>query len=331
MGSTPAPTATRRSSTPRSLTTMSSARRPGPARAGRAVEGGSAFARRAAGRERLADDARRHGDRQHGGGVKGGTGTGNAAGGDARGAGAYLSGAATITGSTFAANATISGGTNSDGSGGGLAVNGSLTVPITIADSTITANTADGPSGSSFHGYGGGLAIASPIKLASDTIDANQAPQGLGGNIGASATVHVEDTIVAGGVGSAGSQNCDGTLTDLAPGHNLEDNGSSRSAGCRLPPRRPDVFWDRRCGGRVGDERWPDADAGAGPDQPRSRGRGSVRGSRRRAAIRYCSSISAATSRRDLRHRRVPDPDAGQHRPAHHHRDGHGRFGRDLR
>ena len=161
----------------------------------------------------------------------GGSGTVTGPGGDARGAGAYFGAATAVAASTISANVLVSGGGNSDASGGGVAINGGMSVPITIVNSTITANTANGPSGSSAHGYGGGLEAPSPVILASDTIDANQAPAGLGGNVATTATVRAQNTIIADGIAAAGSQNCSGTVSDLAPGHNLEDSGSASQCG----------------------------------------------------------------------------------------------------
>jgi hypothetical protein len=143
----------------------------------------------------------------------------------------------TITDSTFSGNSAAGGAhgaATSYGGGGAIAVINADLHPLTVVNSTITANQAV-QGATSFEG-GGGIS-ADDVTLASDTIAGNSAPGSAssGGNLG---LVHatIDDTIVAGGsAGVAGTGNCDAGMTLLAgSGHNLEDSGAGTSPHCNF-------------------------------------------------------------------------------------------------
>jgi hypothetical protein len=146
------------------------------------------------------------------------------------GGGVYFDTAGVIEDTTLSGNHAIGGAPTAAGAGGAISPNGSIPGLVAVVNSTVFGNTASGP-GSASGGQGGGLETGSPLTLASDTFDANGFSGSHGGNIFsfAAGLVHAEDTIIAGGVGSSTAQNCSaGTVTDLPPGHNLEDDAGAQ-------------------------------------------------------------------------------------------------------
>ncbi len=125
---------------------------------------------------------------------------------------------------------TLAGNSATGGSPDGGAVGGALAsdTGVEVVNSTVLGNAATGPGAD----QGGGVFAAGEDLddiFASDTIDANSVPvSGAGGNLYTDgAPVSATDTIVAGGVGPAASNNCaafGATIGDLTPGHNLEDD-----------------------------------------------------------------------------------------------------------
>jgi hypothetical protein len=145
---------------------------------------------------------------------------------DSDGGAIYASdGTLEVQASTIADNhATTPLGTAADG-GGGIATS----TPTTIENSTITGNTASGS--------GGGIdAFASGESIVSSTLSDNSAGSG-GGNLAASQAIDLRQTIISGGVASAGASNCTGTVTDH--GHNLESTAPSQ---CGLSAAKHDVI-----------------------------------------------------------------------------------------
>jgi uncharacterized repeat protein (TIGR01451 family) len=127
---------------------------------------------------------------------------------------------------------------NNTASGGGGGVGGFDST--SIVDSTITANTASGGIGPQDRHFlsapaGGGVENSSaPVTISFSTINDNTATNGgAGGNIanGDSASITLDNSIVTGGVGSAGTpDNCAGAVT--SGGYNLfDDPGTSCGAG----------------------------------------------------------------------------------------------------
>ncbi|MBS1878110.1 MAG: CSLREA domain-containing protein [Actinobacteria bacterium] len=124
--------------------------------------------------------------------------------------------------------------------GGGLAVNGETTEEELIVNSTIAGNRATAP----FGGSGGGIYHfgGTVLEVLSSTIAANTGsgnPSGSrGGNIyegsGGSATL-LRDSIVSGGAGSPGLENCFGANIKSA-GHNIDglDQCNFHAAGDRV-------------------------------------------------------------------------------------------------
>jgi hypothetical protein len=193
------------------------------------------------------------------------TGTGNGgASHNADGGGIYENGALTVSSSTISGNTAAAGepGTSSGGgatgsAGGGLGAGiNDQSVPASILNSTIAANTATTP--------GGVAAIAGffmadlgvPLTLASDTFAANQA---LGATTLAVANVFLEtstlttaDTLLV--AGSGDGVNCSLTGTSVSDeGHNLEDDAGASLRDAVAARRRRDSGSDgRRLRGRRG-------------------------------------------------------------------------------
>jgi hypothetical protein len=142
----------------------------------------------------------------------------------ARGGGIYNAASLTLSHSTVWSN-TVAAGASPFAYGGGVYNGGTLNV----VDSTIAGNAANGGTVTA---SGGGIAALSPTgptTLSSVTLSANSATgsTALGGNLWVSgATASLRDTIVAGGTGSPGAENC--ATTGLGArvsslGYNLED------------------------------------------------------------------------------------------------------------
>ncbi len=133
--------------------------------------------------------------------------------------------ALTVSGNTSLAP----GGSGAEGgvsSGGGVRL--TANAPSSIVNATITGNTTGALGTEPGDGEGGGLWVSGEpgaTTVTNSTIDGNvsQAPPktGGGGNLQSLASVKLRDTIVSGGVGPEGAQNCAGTIESL--GHNIED------------------------------------------------------------------------------------------------------------
>src|SRR6202035_3180188 len=143
--------------------------------------------------------------------------SGNQAGGEGGGIDG-LNGAGSIS-----LSADLISGNTAQGDGGGVGGNDQ----VSVVNSTITGNTANGATG----GGGGIENAAHPVMISFSTINANTAPNGLGGNLlnGDSASFTLDNSIVTGGVDKNGSpDNCAGAgggFTSL--GYNLFDNSGA--------------------------------------------------------------------------------------------------------
>ena len=114
---------------------------------------------------------------------------------------------------------TISG--NSAAGGGGIQVDDGVT--MTLANSTVSGNTATSASG------GGGIRTDPPngsspgtASLTNVTVAANAAPSGTGAGLRNNGTINVKNTIVSGNAGA----NCAGSGTMSKQSNNLEDGTS---------------------------------------------------------------------------------------------------------
>jgi hypothetical protein len=120
------------------------------------------------------------------------------------------------------------GGLGAGGIGQGGGIFAIVKAASSIVNATVVANQASGEGEPKGDGEGGGVwssGEAGALTILSSTIDGNfaQAPPlgGGGGNLQALEPVKLRDTIVSGGSGPAGRQNCAGTIESL--GNNLED------------------------------------------------------------------------------------------------------------
>ena len=111
---------------------------------------------------------------------------------------------------SLVANNRISGQGIPIAAGGGIVLNNGGT----LTNVTVTGNS-DPDSGFG----GGGIFTAGGVTIASSTIAGNSSA-GPGGNLSGT-SVTLLDSIVAAGVGPAGSQNC--SVHEISGGHNLED------------------------------------------------------------------------------------------------------------
>jgi hypothetical protein len=162
-------------------------------------------------------------------------------GGVALGGGLYLSQEApaspsSITGSTFANNSAD--GSAGPGANGGVVYGGGVyaeaeDAPLSIANSTIASNVARHQAVSGGVAGGGGLFgnVAAPgsLTLTSVTIAANRldlSGGGLaeGGNLFWTEATTIRNSIVAGGAGPAGSENCSKGPAGVSLGFNLESS-----------------------------------------------------------------------------------------------------------
>jgi hypothetical protein len=154
-------------------------------------------------------------------------------------------GTVTITGSTFSGNTGNS--ASGQGLGGGLSLNSATAAgTFTLQNSTIDGNTASGADG----GDGGGIAVAvlhsgtpPSVTIAHSTLSANTAgvgPNPDAGNLryaGSTADkVKLGGSIVTGGIGDPGTENCDADNSGLSSlGGNIEGPPSTSAAGqCEL-------------------------------------------------------------------------------------------------
>lgn len=140
---------------------------------------------------------------------------------------------------SLVANNVAESGTFTDGAG--LAVNGETTEVQKIVNSTITGNRGTSPSGNNgagiFH-FGG-----APLDVLSSTISGNIASgsgaSDQGGNLwdsgGSGSVLSVRDSIVSGGGGTSGFENCFGSGVQSA-GHNIDslDQCNFNAAGDKV-------------------------------------------------------------------------------------------------
>ena len=129
---------------------------------------------------------------------------------------------------TASGNAALAPG--GSGAEGGHSAGGGISAITNAASSIVNATVAGNTSGAlpGGDGEGGGVWVSGEpgaTTIADSTLDANtsQAPPkvGGGGNLQAVKPVKLRDTIVSGGTGPEGAQNCAGTIESL--GNNLED------------------------------------------------------------------------------------------------------------
>ena len=136
-------------------------------------------------------------------------------------AGGTLTLTLTLTNSTLSGN-TASGGGGSGGRGGGITNFGTLT----LTNSTLSGNTASGGFGSS--SFGGGIGNFGTLTLTNSTLSGNTASGGggsggSGGGITNFGTLTLTNSIIAGNSGG----DCDGSTTSL--GYNLIGNNTGCS------------------------------------------------------------------------------------------------------
>jgi uncharacterized repeat protein (TIGR01451 family) len=171
--------------------------------------------------------------------ARGGGGPSNSSqdGGIADEAGMELRGSLTLTRSTVSRNsADASGGPGGDGGiadSAGLNYSGSGSTDVSIGNMTIAGNSAVSSSGGIVSA--GGMVLSHSgtgnVLLSFDTIADNSAVPTIltpgGGNIRASTSgggaVKVQDSIISGGVGFAGAENCVNSPTFTSLGHNIEN------------------------------------------------------------------------------------------------------------
>jgi hypothetical protein len=126
-------------------------------------------------------------------------------------------------------------------SGAGLAVNGETTEVQTIVNSTITGNRSTSPSGNNgagiFHFGGARLDVLS--STISGNIASGSGASDQGGNLwdsgGSGSVLSVRDSIVSGGGGTSGFENCFGSGVQSA-GHNIDslDQCNFNAAGDKV-------------------------------------------------------------------------------------------------
>jgi hypothetical protein len=168
--------------------------------------------------------------------VRGGSGDGG--GGIAEGGGldAEFSPTTTANVSSSTVSGNVADASGGDGGGGGIAEGGGMLVfsaapNASFANLTIAGNASHAPGGSGGNGgiaEGGGLMLdleaKSSLTLVGATLVGNSvdAPGGVpeGGNLFASPGMKIADSIVSGGTGPAGSENCASKLE--SQGFNLE-------------------------------------------------------------------------------------------------------------
>ena len=154
----------------------------------------------------------------------GGQGPSNASqnGGIAEGGGIGMiavGGPMTVTASTISSNRVDTAGgpgaVNGISQGGGIYFLGGADKALALTATTVAANSVTGTGGSpptsGVHQGGGIYATVSGtgrIDLVADTIAGNVAETGDGGNLYTAGTTKASGTIVAGGVGAAGKDNC---------------------------------------------------------------------------------------------------------------------------
>jgi uncharacterized repeat protein (TIGR01451 family) len=132
--------------------------------------------------------------------------------------------------STIADNHALanSGSTGAGGTGGGIAASASLAT--TLVNSTVSGNSAAATAASSGSGGGYGESGSDGTVVRYSTLDRNSAlgPAGAGGDFssqppaapGGPQSPQVDNSILAGGTGAPGMEECDGPVT--SNGHNVE-------------------------------------------------------------------------------------------------------------
>lgn len=159
---------------------------------------------------------------------------------DAGGGGIDNNGALTVRDSTVEGN-------RATGAGGGI----SNTAALTVIGSTISNNTgtfgggvanegpsatfvnttiSDNTSGTTTAGGGINNSLGSTVSLANVTLSSNSAV-GRGGDLYNVGTVSAKDTIIAGGTGASGTENCGGPGTITSGGYNIEDRNQCGLTG----------------------------------------------------------------------------------------------------
>jgi hypothetical protein len=147
----------------------------------------------------------------------------------------------TISGNLIEASGGPGGSSGLMFGGGALIVNGESA--MTISNTTIASNTARGAGGGSAAALGGGMYVVTgekaPVTLTSSTIAGNRlessSTETLGGNLILVGPINAGNTIVAGGVGPAGSENCFAVPAVTSLGFNIE---STDQCGLKGPGDR---------------------------------------------------------------------------------------------
>ena len=123
-----------------------------------------------------------------------------------------------ITSTTVASNSATLTGTTGFNGGGGIFNNGHSgpVVNVTLSDNSLSA-----PSGTDVGG-GGYYDNSSGGTFTNVTVTANQSNQ-PGGGIFNGVTLALKSSIVAGNSAAAGNANCDGPMSNVSAGNNLED------------------------------------------------------------------------------------------------------------
>jgi CSLREA domain-containing protein len=133
--------------------------------------------------------------------------------------------------------------------------------PLSLVNSTIAGNTEGTPSGGGGTSGAGVIVYGTTAQISNSTIVNNQAlgTGATGGNLQADGThVTLRDSIIAGGVGTAGGGNCaiESGATITSAGYNLEDGAASQ---CGLSAASHDVIGHSPLLGNVqsnGGETW---------------------------------------------------------------------------
>jgi hypothetical protein len=146
------------------------------------------------------------------------------------GGGIWNSGTMTITASTISGDSATQGTSQIFGPSGGGIFN---TSTLTIVNSTISGNSATGVGVGG--GGGGGIDSSSgTLRLANATLSGNSASAGIpGGNLdGTGAGMTITDSIISGGGGTTGSENCSfGDSHMPASSYDIEDRNQCGFTG----------------------------------------------------------------------------------------------------
>jgi hypothetical protein len=133
--------------------------------------------------------------------------------------------AITANGNEANASAGIGGKNGGIAEGGGLDISTNSSA-LAISNATVTANAARAAGAMAGNALGGGIfdeAVSATITLANADLNANTAEgSGGGGDLYAVAGTQAKNTIVSGGIGPPGTENCAGT--DESLGHNIDSS-----------------------------------------------------------------------------------------------------------